>query len=207
MMILVMALCVVLVGASALARNFNPKQTKVSVLPVISLTGEKWAKLRNSQINVGYNELKCLFAERGFQVVDYRAVKKGCESIGVNLSDERKHNSETVCKVGRKVKARLAVFLVITDSTQRSKISFFVTENEAEVKVNLWVVDASGGVSLLKEKRFTAKRVSGWGHGLGSALQVDAVRRVAREALADFLKPYPVVNANVKRHDMDPTTP
>ncbi|GEM_PF-2135487 len=179
---------------------YTPAATKVAVMPVVSITGEKWDKVRNSQIDCSYNELESQFRERGFELVSPDEVMSAIRALSIDLKDEEEWKRDTFYKIGEKLGTDLIVFVLITDSTQRVKTTFFTAQNEGHAKIKIWLLDAKNHINIKSSKQYDAKRVQGsFGRGAkGSALQVDAARRAIETALADFLKPYKIVK-EVKR--------
>ena len=208
-MVFLVSVLLLIAGHACLAEEtptYAPPLTKVVIMPVVNISGEKWGRLRESQTNCAYNELQSLFGERGFQQVDAKDVLKTITDQKVDLNDEEQWKRDTFYKVGEQIGADLVVYVVITDSTQRTKTSVLTVQREGNAKIKMWLLDAKNKVAIKSSKQYDAKRVSGsFGRGAkGSALQVDAVRRAIQTGLDDFLKSYPVLKAAVREDKASP---
>src|SRR5687767_11021719 len=103
---------------------FTPSQTKVALVPVLTLSGETWAEAKTKQTERGDEELRALFAERSFQIIERVNVDSAVKKLGIDLTDEEQQKRETLYRIGEEVNADLIAFVVITDVDQRRVAKF-----------------------------------------------------------------------------------
>ena len=182
---------------AAAPENYNPATTTVAILPVIDKTGVKMEKQRIAQIENGKKTLAEQFSRHGFKLVDDSAVARAVADLKINLDDEEEHRRETVYKIGRAVNADLVVFLVVTETRQQLKRSFFSEEKEGLAKIKIWFLDVKRESPILsavvKEGKAAGKTFLGPAFESGSDRMANAVSNATKQVLEDFFKPYPVV--------------
>jgi hypothetical protein len=171
---------------------FTPAETKVAVLPVISLTGEQWEKLRQSQIDAVYTESKSLFIKRGFNILDEDIVNTAIADLKVDLTDDSQNYKDSLYQIGQKVGADIVVFVIITDSTQTERQkdpnNIFDDEKEGQVRIRLWIIDIKNNTAFQNGIRYIAKKRELF--KVGSTLQVHAAKAAVAIGLNKFLSPY-----------------
>jgi hypothetical protein len=198
-LVLFMALLTAIVSISFAedALLYKPSETYVAVVPVVSTTGDKWKELKISQMNCTYNELESQFAEREFLIIEPSEIVKAINEFKIDFTDEEQIKKDNLYKIGEKIGATLIVFVLITDSTQRVKTTYWISQNEGYAKIKIWLLDVPQKNAIKSAKVYDAKRVQG---DKGSTMQIEAARRAVQEALKDFLKPYKVTT-KVKREE------
>lgn len=171
---------------------FTPAETKVAVLPVISLTGEQWEKLRQSQIDAVYTESKSLLIKRGFNILDADIVNTAISDLKIDLTDDSQNYKDSLLQIGQKIGADLLVFVTITDSTQREKQkdpnNIFDDEKEGQARIRLWIMDIKNSKPIQNGTRYTAKKRQLF--KVGSTLQILAAKAAVTIGLNKFLSPY-----------------
>ncbi len=171
---------------------YVPAETKVAVLPVISLTGEQWEKLRQSQIDSVYTESKSLFIKRGFSILDKDIVNTAITDLKVDLTDDSQNYKDSLYQIGLKVGADIVVFVTITDSTQTERQkdpnNIFDDEKEGQARIRLWIIDIENNIAVQNGIRYIAKKRELF--KVGSTLQVHAAKAAVTIGLSKFLSPY-----------------
>lgn len=169
-----------------------PAETRVAVLPVISLTGEQWEKLKQSQIDAVYTESKSLFIKRGFSILDKDIVNTAITDLKVDLTDDSQNYKDSLFQIGQKVGADIVVFVTITDSTQKEKQkdpnNIFDDEKEGQARIRLWIIDIKNNTAVQNGIRYIAKKRELF--KVGSTLQVHAAKAAVAIGLNKFLSPY-----------------
>ena len=129
-------------GASAQQseQRYEPSATLVAVLPVINLSGEKDARFKAEQVKAASEALHKQFSDRGFRLVDDRAVEDAAAAAKVDLTDEEQHTRSTILSLGAAVKADLVVFVVIERVWSKGVTKFFTVTSEGHAKVNTWLI-------------------------------------------------------------------
>lgn len=169
------------------------KGESIAILPIINLTGEKWEELREKLEDRLTKKLNEVFEERGFNVVKRFVVESAIDELKIDLTDEENHRKDILYSIGEKSTARLAVFVVLTNNTQRTKNNFFTSTPEGEVTVKYWLVDCKSKTSIFSAKSETAKaRPKVIAGAKGSDQQLTAADRVIPAAFKDFLEEFPI---------------
>ena len=177
--------------------TYEPRQTRVAILPVINQGGEKDAKQRAEQTKRGHQELIHQFKSRGFRLVDEADIIQVCQDNDIDLQDEEQHKRATFYRIGRAVDADLVVFAVITHVDQRRVLANTSNSQKLEgrASVKTWLLDVKRERPILN--------AAAWQAGSSRSLFAEfdsgarhirnAVGGAMKDVLAAFLKPYPVV--------------
>ena len=123
---------------ASLIGSDDPKpvaDTRVALIPVLNISGETWEEAKSKQSDRGNEELRALFTERSFQVIERPQVEAALKKLNVDLTDEEQHRREVFYQVGEEVKADLIAFVLITDVDQRKVAKFLVTSTEGKAKM------------------------------------------------------------------------
>jgi len=104
--------------AFAAAQQYTPSGTRVALVPLLNVSGERWADLKRRQVDKGNEFLREAFGDRGFQVVDPALLAAKTAELGIDLSDEEQQKRSTLYRLGRAVDADLIVCALITDTDQ-----------------------------------------------------------------------------------------
>lgn len=176
---------------------YDPAATSVAILPVTDATGEKLAERRKRQADTGYRNLVELFAERGFRIVSPDEVKRAIDEAKLNLEDEEDYRRENFYKVAKAVNADIVAFVLIQDTRMDVKTSLFKgNENQGRAKVKMWVLDAKQEKPILSAFVKEGKAAGAsklFNTNEGTDRRANAVGNAVKDALSDFLKPYPKV--------------
>ena len=186
---------VLLVANIASAQTYIPKETKVAIVPVRSITGEKWQALTDKQIAHGGKFLKEEFEKRNFVVIDAETVAQAIQNLKIDFADEEVWKRETLYALGNLLQADLVIFVVITDTDQRLIQQFLVAKREGTATLKVWMVDAKKKEPIVSAKTIKGKSGGGVFAGLdkGSDRQIIAVANGLRDLLKDWLMPYPII--------------
>lgn len=193
------ALVVAVCGAAAGQEEHNPRyvpdETRVVLLPVANVSGEKDAKQRSLQAENGKRELVKRFAERGFRLAEPRTIRRALDDLHADLSGEERLRREELERVGRALEADLAVYVEITDVSQQLNQNLFSKTREGKAKIRMWILDVARGAPLLNGVVLEGSSTGGHFGELekGSRRIVLAVANGIRHLLEPILKPYPVV--------------
>ena len=184
---------------ASLIGSDDPKpvaDTRVALIPVLNISGETWEEAKSKQSDRGNEELRALFNERSFQVIERPQVEAALKKLNVDLTDEEQHRREVFYQVGEEVKADLIAFVLITDVDQRKVAKFLVTSTEGKAKMKAWLLDVRSKKPVFSAKTFEGTSKSG---GLieigekGSSRKQLAVANGIRKTFTDeFLKSYPI---------------
>jgi hypothetical protein len=171
------------------------REMKIALLPVVNLSGEKDAKQRQDQSLKGNEELRKLFTERGFQVLDADTVRKTLETAKIDMSDEEFQNRATLYRLGKEMGADLIAFVVITDVEQQRVRTPLLDSDElvAKVKTKTWLLDVPNEQAILSAKRQESQSRNNLFPGLDSGARRirNTVAGCVRDSLRDFLREYP----------------
>jgi hypothetical protein len=191
------------IGLAATARpqatTLVPEKAVIAVLPVADKTGIQDPKIAKAICEQGLVWLRSSFADRGFTLTDTAKVEEALVDLKHDIQDRDFWNTQALKKVGDLLKCDVVVFCAATETHSQSSGSdigyglFASKDGFATIKV--WVVETGSGKALVKALRCEAKSKSGVG-GLvekGAAKQVRALQLAIDKALAEFLKPYPLV--------------
>jgi hypothetical protein len=182
--------------AAAVRRN-DAAQTKVALLPVLNLSGEKDEKQRRDQTAKAEEELRRAFEGRGFVLVETEAVRRALEAEKVDLADEEFHNRATLYRVGRAAGADLVAFVLITDVSQRRTQTPLTDLQElvGSARTKTWLLDVAAERPLLSARAREAQAKNNLFAGLDSGARLirNAVAGAVRDTLRDALSEYPKV--------------
>src|SRR5690242_13363106 len=134
------------------APRYVPAQTRVLLLPVINLSGEKDRKQRNDQTATGQKELEKQFRSRGFQIIGSADTKKTLAELKIDLTDEENHNRSTLYRIGEALSADIVAFVVITNVDQKRVQRPFGDDDhqlESRANIKVWVLDSKRQQPLL----------------------------------------------------------
>jgi hypothetical protein len=179
------------------AVRFVPATTRVLLLPIINLSGEKDRKQRADQTAAGQKELDKQFRGRGFQIVEDGDVEKTLADLKIDLTDEENHNRANLYKIGEAVKADIVAFAVITNVDQKRVQRPFGDDDhqlESRANIKIWLLDARQQQPILSGVRqeAQAKNILFASFDSGARLIRKAVEGAVRDSLKDPLAPYPV---------------
>lgn len=176
-------------------QTFDPKTTTIALVPVLNLSGEKWAELKERQCQRGNAFLSEQFGNRGFTVLPSAVVQSQIEGLKIDFADEEQQKRAVLYDLGRKLKADLVVMVVITDTSQRTIQQFLSSKKEGTAKLKLWLIDVKKEQPILSAKAVEGKSGGGFFAGLdkGSDRQVIAVANGLRDGLKDFFSRYPEI--------------
>lgn len=170
--------------------RYAPEKTTVALVPAVNASGEKWDEARAKQTRRATDEMRRDFEARGFRVLEAADVEDAVKATDADLNDEEQQNRATLFRIGREAKADLVAFAVITDVRQEPLSSGANPTLEGKARVKVWLLDVRDELPLLSARTFEG----GSRDGLirGSERIIRAVGFAARNALKEFLKPYPV---------------
>jgi hypothetical protein len=179
-------------GKAAELRQMDASATRVALLPVVDMTGEKEDQ-RRDQANAVKMEMTSQFTERGFQLVDEAAVAKAITDLKIDLSDEEDQRREPIFKIGKAVDADLVVFVVVTQAYAKTKQNLFSEQREGLAKTKTWLLDVKEEKPVLSGYVWEGKSTGNAGlftkgnRGRMGAACANSIRDV----LNDALKAYP----------------
>lgn len=172
-------------------RKFDPPMTKVAILPVIDMTGEKEDQKRD-QANAVFKEMNDQFSQRGFQIVDPTEVTKAIEEQKLDFNDEEFHRRDSILKVGEAVQADLVIFSVVTQAYAKEKVNLFNNEREGLAKTKTWFLDVKEAKPILSAYVWEGKSTGSLGVGqkgnrgrMGAACG-NSIRDVLNKTLKDY---------------------
>jgi hypothetical protein len=174
----------------------EPREMRVALLPVVNLSGEKDARQRRDQSKKGEEELRRLFAERGFSVLSDDAVQKALADDNIDLADEEFHNRATLYRIGKALGADLIAFVVITDVDQ-ARVKTPLTDNQelvAKVKTKTWLLDVPNERPILSAQRQESQSRNPWFAEFDSGARRirNTVAGCVRDTLKGFFRDFPV---------------
>jgi hypothetical protein len=203
-LIVVALTCVVMTTTRAQEApdHYEPANTRVAILPVINLSGEKNAGFREKQIQATREALHNAFGDRGFVIVDDKSIEDAATAAKIDLNDEEQHTRSTIVNLGNSVKADLVAFVVINKVWSKQITNFFSATDEGYAKIAIWLIDLKTEKAILngiphqsKEKREAYFR----GQEKFSDLIARACGKAVRESLTPILKPYPIAGKEDRR--------
>ena len=173
---------------------YTPGATTVAVLPVANVSGEKWEQLKKNMASEVYKYACKEFTKKGFVVMDDAAVEQALTDNKFNPDDEESFNKDTFFGLGEKLHANLILFAAVEDSDQ--KIDRWRKKDEGMCHLKIWLLDVSAHSPIYSDKSFVDRSDHGkiflnFQNERGSRRQVQAAVNCMRDALEDFLKPYP----------------
>ena len=98
--------------------HYDPAKTRVVLVPLLNLSGEKWEDLKQRQVDKGNGYLREAFSARGFQAIDPSLLASKMEQLQIDLTDEEQQKRAILYEIGRAVGADLIVCALITDTDQ-----------------------------------------------------------------------------------------
>ncbi|MDX1932893.1 MAG: hypothetical protein SFU56_09840 [Capsulimonadales bacterium] len=163
--------------------------SKVVLLPVINISGEKDDKQKADQVKRAEEELAKQFRERGFMLIPRETVDKALTDERIDLTDEEYHNRSSILKVGRATGADLAVFVLITDVDQR-RVRAPLTGEEmvGKARTKIWVLSVADEKPLLNAVRHESQARSNLLPGFDSGARL--IRNSVAGAVRDTLRPF-----------------
>lgn len=173
--------------------TYVPSETPVAILPVINRSGEKVAEDRTKQSRFGSEELVKRFSERGFKLISSADIDGAIRDQKLDLDDEENYRRASLFPIGKAVKARLLVFVVIDSVDQRNVQKTFVQSKVAKANLRIWFLDIDSEKPLMTAFR---QEASSEGGGMfpafekGSARMPIAVANAVRKAFDPFFRPY-----------------
>jgi TolB-like protein len=177
-------------------QRYDPSKTRVAVLSVVNMGGERDAKFKAGQTKSTSDELHEEFARRGFVMVDDSAVTAAATTAKVDLEDEEQQTKANMLAVGAAVKADIVAFAVINQVGSKSGMNLFTMTCEGYGKVTVWVLDVSKQAALLDAAahKSSARREAFFrGQAKYSDLIMQACAHAVRDDLKPILKDYPPV--------------
>lgn len=184
---LIFTLC--LVQAEPPVVTYDPKATKVAILPVLNTSGEKWKELRARQEKAAADWLRDSFKKRGFLVMEDADVAKAITSLGIDFTDEENIARANVLEVGKSVQADLVHLTVITDTRQDG--ANFLESGYGVSTVKSWLVDVKSGKPIFSARSNTAR--SARASHRTSDRQVWAIPLALSDTFKEFFKGYPEI--------------
>lgn len=173
-----------------------PSKPTIAILPMLNQSGEKWAELKQRQIDKGNTYLRDQFEKRGFDVIPQEKVLNAISTLNIDLTDEEQQKRETLIRVADAVNADYVFFGDITDTSQRLIQQILGAKREGTAKVKMWLLNPKGAKPILLTA-LTVEGKSGGGFIIigdkGSDRQVQAVENALRDGLADFFKDFPEI--------------
>lgn len=194
------SLCLADTGATTKetsAVRYVPAATRVLLLPIVNLSGEKDKKQRADQTAAAQKEFDKQFRSRGFQIVEDTETEKTLADLKIDMTDEENHNRATLYKVSEAVKADIVAFAVITNVDQKRVQRPFGDDDhqlESRANVKIWLLDAKQQQPILSGVRqeAQAKNILFASFDSGARLIRKAVEGAVRDSLKQPLAPYPV---------------
>jgi hypothetical protein len=181
----------ILFAASAAAAA-QTTQPKVALIPVLNLSGEKWAELKQRQSMKSDEFLRDAFVRRGFDVVGDREVAGAMARLDLDFADEEQQKRSTLFELGRKLGVDYILLGVITSTSHAQRDRTFYTDIEGRSDVKVWFLDVRNERAILSAKTFIGR--SGGNRitldNRGSDRQIQAAVNGFRDALKDFFAAY-----------------
>jgi hypothetical protein len=194
-LLVILCLCVACLGLAKVSLLASAPQT-VAIIPVLNSSGETWEEGKKLQTSRAEEEIRALFTERGFNLVDSAAVRKAIDDLKVDFSDEEQQKRDVLYKVGDAVSADLVVFVVITDVDQRKVAKFLVTSTEGKAKMKAWLLGVKDRKAFMSAKVFEGSSKSGGlieiGEKGSSRKQLAVANGIRRVFVDDYLKDFPI---------------
>ena len=185
------------------APTYSPASTTVAILPVENLSKGKDGSMKAKQSDRGLQDISAAFTQRGFRLADPRVVGKALQDSRLDLRSDASRTPANLAGLGASSGADLVVLMVITDTNQGYRHSFFFTaQREGEAKTKLWLVDTRTQSAVLDGIAKSGKSRANMGvallvGGIGSGSSTYVLKAVdddVTRSLEDFLKPYPVTS-------------
>ena len=189
MMISALLLTLTLAQAEAPAITYDPKVTKVAMLPILNTSGEKWKELRQRQEKSAADWLRDSFKKRGFVVLEDGEVSKAITSLGIDFTDEENITRANVLEVGKASQADVVQLTVITDTRQDG--SGFGQTGYGVSTVKSWLIDVKTGRPIFSARSNTAR--SARASHRTSDRQVWAIPLALSDTFKEFFKGYPEI--------------
>ena len=200
------ALTFALASVASHAADYDPAQTRVAVVPVLNLSGETWKEARAKQSARGEEELRALFDERGFTLIDSDEVSVTAKRLSLDFADDEQPKRAGLLQLGRELKADLIVFVVINNVDQRRVEKTFVKSTEGTALIKGWLIDVASERPWVSGKVFEGDSKSAGlleiGEKGSSRKQLAVANGIRKVFTTDFLRDYPVVK-KVKRSKVD----
>jgi len=188
-MISALLLTLTLAQAEAPAITYDPKVTKVAMLPILNTSGEKWKELRQRQEKSAADWLRDSFKKRGFVVLEDGEVSKAITSLGIDFTDEENITRANVLEVGKASQADVVQLTVITDTRQDG--SGFGQTGYGVSTVKSWLIDVKTGRPIFSARSNTAR--SARASHRTSDRQVWAIPLALSDTFKEFFKGYPEI--------------
>jgi hypothetical protein len=100
---------------------YVPAETRVALVPLVNVSGERWVELKRRQVERGNLFLRAAFSDRGFQLIDADILAAETSELGIDMSDEEQQKRATLYRLGRAVGADLIVCALIVDTDQSER--------------------------------------------------------------------------------------
>lgn len=176
-------------------KTYAPASTTVAILPVLNMTG------RGSDADMGRllkavgDELASQFAERGFKLMDAKAVADAVAGSSAELSDREQQKKALIRKVGASTGADLVVFATITDINSNTGGALLWSYTTGTAKLKFWVLDTKTEHALLSGRIQSGhgEALQGGPAGGQYSKVIHACILAVHDALTDALKQYPIV--------------
>jgi hypothetical protein len=175
---------------------YTPTQTRIVLLPVVNLSGEKDKKQRLDQTKKASEELFKQFNDRKFIVISDAEVRNTLDDLEIDVEDEENHNRTTLYKIGEKLNTDLVAFVVIQSVEQRrtnqggSRNNSDDGELVASAVIKIWLLDVQGKKRILSAYRQEAQAKNNTFASLDSGARLirKSVEGAVRDSLKDFFK-------------------
>jgi hypothetical protein len=173
---------------------YNPSQTRVALLPVVNLSGEKDKKQRLDQTKKAAEELYKQFNDRKFIVLADNTVRDTLDDLEIDVEDEENHNRTTLYKIGEKLNVDLVAFVVIQSIAQRrtnlggGRGRDDDGELVASAVIKIWLLDVPKKQRILSAYRQEAQAKNNMFASLDSGARLirKSVEGAVRDSLKDF---------------------
>ena len=177
---------------AAPVKQFDPAVTKVAVIPFVNELG-KQDKEQKEACQHATEFAASLFAKRGFQVADPKAVIEAVEKLKLDFKDAEERNRENFQKLADELQAGLVVFGVVSEFSTYTHMTFLDSCKVGKAKAEVRVYDPTAKsycVSLVQLSEKQGPRI-GWGLANSLALRRHALEIAIDTILKGVLKPYP----------------
>jgi hypothetical protein len=176
--------------------SYTPAQTRVVLLPVVNLSGEKDKKQRLEQTKKASEELFKQFNDRKFNVLTDAEVRDALDDLEIDMEDEENHNRATLYKIGEKLNTDLVAFVVIQGIEQRRTNQVGILRNSGDGElvasciIKIWLLDVPKKQRILSAYRQEAQSKNNVfpSFDSGARLIRKSVEGAVRDSLKDFFK-------------------
>jgi len=177
---------------AAPVKKFDPAVTKVAVIPFVNELG-KQDKEQTEACQHATEFAASLFAKRGFQAADPKAVIEAVEKLKLDFKDTEQRNRANFQKLADELQANLVVFGVVSDFSTHTDMALMILDARkvGRAKAEVRVYDPAAKSYCVNLAQVSEKPVPSWGGTNSLSLRREALESAIDTILKNVLKPYP----------------